>query len=378
VSRVVVEHLSKSFAGPKGECIRAVDDLNLTVEDHQSFVLVGPSGCGKTTTLRLIAGLDNPTAGTITFDGQEVTRCPPRDRDVAMVFQQPALYPHLSVDQNLSFGLRLRQCPESETNRRVKEVAEMLGLTGVLDRLPMALSGGQRQRVAVGRAMVRRPKVFLFDEPFTNLDPQTRARLRTELSRLHQRLGSTAIYVTHDQAEALALGDRVAVMRDGRIQQVDKPLNLYQHPTNLFVAGFIGSPPMNLIPGAVIADGRSLLFLPEPGQAQDTAGRASLLLDGSLAVRLAGYIGKNVILGLRAEHLSVRNAANSPGQTVESVVDFAESLGPETHLHLTWAGHSFIARVAPATRLDPGQNVAVFFDLRHAQCFDARTERAIA
>jgi multiple sugar transport system ATP-binding protein len=378
VARVVIEHLSKTFAGPKGECIRAVDDLNLTVEDHESFVLVGPSGCGKTTTLRLIAGLEEPTAGRIVFDGQEVTRCPPKERDVAMVFQQPALYPHLSVDQNLAFGLRLRKCPGSEIDRRVKEVAKMLGLTGVLERQPMALSGGQRQRVAVGRAMVRRPKVFLFDEPFSNLDPQTRARLRTELTRLHHQLGSTVIYVTHDQVEALALGDRVAVMREGRIQQVDRPLDLYLHPANLFVASFIGSPPMNLFRGTVMGDGQSLRLILEPGQAPETADRTRLLLNGSLAARLAGHIGKNVILGLRPEHLLVRNAANPQDQTIAAAVDFIESLGPETHLHLTGAGHSFIARVAPGVRLDPSQNVAVFFDLHQAQCFDAVTERAIA
>ncbi len=377
MARVVIEHLSKSFAGPKGECIRAVDDLNLTVEDHESFVLVGPSGSGKTTTLRLIAGLEEPTAGRITFDGQEVTDSPPRDRDVAMVFQQPALYPHLSVYQNLAFGLRLRQCPSAEIDRRVKEAAELLGLTGVLERRPMALSGGQRQRVAVGRATVRRPKLFLFDEPFSNLDPQSRARLRTELSRLHHQLDSTAIYVTHDQAEALALGDRVAVMREGRIRQVDRPLDLYLHPANLFVAGFIGSPPMNLFRGTVIADGQSLRFILEPGQAAKTADRARLLLDGPLAARLAGHIGKNVVLGLRPEHLLVRNTANPHDQTIPAAVDLVEALGPETWVHLTGAGCRFIARVAAATQLHPGQNVGVFFDLGHAQCFDGLSEQSI-
>ena len=378
MARVVIEHLSKTYGGPKGEGIRAVDDLSLIVEDHESFVLVGPSGCGKTTALRLIAGLEEPIAGRIVFDGQEVTHWPPKDRDVAMVFQQPALYPHLTVQQNLAFGLRLRKSPSSETDRRVREAAEMLGLTGVLDRRPMALSGGQRQRVAVGRAMVRRPKIFLFDEPFSNLDPQTRARLRTELARLHEQLGSTAIYVTHDQAEALALGDRVAVMREGRLQQVDRPLDLYLRPANLFVAGFIGSPPMNLFPGTVMADGSSLRFILETGEAAEMAADARLCVDKPLSARLGPHLGKKVILGLRPEHLRVRDAAKPGEQTIEATVNWVESLGPETHLHLTSAGHGYVVRAAPRTRLGTGQRVDVSFDLRHARYFDALTESAIA
>jgi multiple sugar transport system ATP-binding protein len=378
VARVVIEHLTKVFDGPKGESIRAVDDLGLTIEDHEALVLVGPSGCGKTTTLRLLAGLEDPTSGTLAFDGHVVNDCPPRDRDVAMVFQHPALYPHLSVYQNLAFGLKLRKCPGPEVDRRVSEVAEMLGLTGVLDRQPMALSGGQRQRVAVGRAMVRRPKVFLFDEPFSNLDPRTRARLRAELSRLHQRLGSTAIYVTHDQAEALALGDRVAVMSEGRLQQVDEPLNLYLHPANLFVAGFIGSPPMNFFPGALGAQGQTLSFLPEPGLVSETQRRVTLRLEDQLVARLTGCVGQNVVLGLRPEHLYVRNPASPSEQTVEATVKSVEPMGPETYLHLAGGGHSFVARVPSATHVDLGQKVAVVFDLRHAHVFDATTETAIA
>jgi multiple sugar transport system ATP-binding protein len=378
VARVVIEHLSKTYGGPKSESIRAVDDLSLIVEDHESFVLVGPSGCGKTTTLRLIAGLEEASAGRIVFDGQEVTHCPPKERDVAMVFQQPALYPHLSVYENLAFGLRLRKCPGPETDRRVREAAEMLGLTGVLDRRPMALSGGQRQRVAVGRAMVRRPRIFLFDEPFSNLDPQTRARLRAELARLHNQLGSTAIYVTHDQAEALALGDRVAVMREGRIQQVDRPLELYSRPANLFVAGFIGSPPLNLFPGTVMAGGQSLRLSLEPGQAAEKDRGAFLNLGESVSARLGPFIGKKVILGLRPEHLVVRDTAKAGEQTIEATVKRIEPLGSETHLHLTVAGDDIIVRAASGTRLDLGQKVAVSFDLSHAQYFDALTEAAIA
>jgi multiple sugar transport system ATP-binding protein len=377
VARVVIEHLSKTYGGPKGEGVRAVDDLTLTVEDHESFVLVGPSGCGKTTTLRLIAGLEQASAGRILFDGQEVTHWPPKERDVAMVFQQPALYPHLTVRENLAFGLRLRKCPWSETDRRVGEAAEMLGLTGVLARLPMGLSGGQRQRVAVGRAMVRRPRVFLFDEPFTNLDPQTRARLRAELARLHEQLGSTAIYVTHDQAEALALGDRVAVMREGRIQQVDRPMDLYLRPANLFVAGLVGSPPMNLFPGIVLAGGQTIRFSLEPGQVVEKENGV-LSLGESVSARLGLYIGKKVILGLRPEHLRLHHEDKTGEQTIEATVKWTESLGPETHLHLTTAGNDFVARAAPGLRLEPGQRVAVSFDLRYGRYFDPLTQAAIA
>jgi multiple sugar transport system ATP-binding protein len=377
VARVGLEHLTKVFCGPKGEQVLAADDISLTIEDHESFVLVGPSACGKTTTLRLIAGLEDPTSGAITFDGQAVNTRAPKDRGVAMVFQQPALYPHLSVYENLAFGLRLRRCPKPEADRRVREVAGLLGLTGVLDRQPMALSGGERQRVAVGRAIVRRPKVFLFDEPLSNLDPPAQARLRAELSRLHHRLGSTVIYATHDQAEAMTLGDRVAVMNEGRIVQVDEPLNLYRHPANLFVAGFVGSPPMNLFRGTVVARGDSLFLLAETGCSLERADPLTLRLDDDMAARLAGCAAKSVVLGLRPEHLHVSDSDVTPERTVEAAIESVQPMGPETYLHLAGAGHSFVARVPPAARAERGQKVMVVLDLRYAHIFDAVTQKAI-
>ena len=245
MARVVLEHLTKVFQGPRGEGIRAVDDASLTIGDKEFVVLVGPSGCGKTTTLRLIAGLEEATSGSVSIDGQPMKGVAPKERDVAMVFQNHALYPHMSAYENMAFGLKLRKLPQAEIQNRVKAAAEMLDLSNCLDRRPPALSGGQRQRVALGRAIVRRPKVFLFDEPLSNLDAQMRAQMRKEIAKLHARLAATMIYVTHDQVEAMTMGERIAVMKEGVIQQVAEPMNLYQHPASLFVAGFIGSPPMN-------------------------------------------------------------------------------------------------------------------------------------
>jgi multiple sugar transport system ATP-binding protein len=245
MARVVIENLTKVFQGPAGEIIRAVDSVSLAVEDREFLVLVGPSGCGKTTTLRLIAGLEEATHGTISIAGQIVTNATPKDRDVAMVFQNHALFPHLSAYENMSFGLKLRKCPPAEIERRVMEAAEMLGLNGCLKRRPEELSGGQRQRVAIGRAIVRRPRLFLFDEPLSNLDAPLRAQMRDEIAALHAQLNATIIYVTHEQVEAMTLGDRVAVMQAGVIQQVGEPVELYRRPANPFVAGFIGAMPMN-------------------------------------------------------------------------------------------------------------------------------------
>ena len=245
MAQVVIEHLTKVFAGESGEPVRAVDGLSLVVEDREFLVLVGPSGCGKTTTLRLIAGLEEPTHGTISIGGRPVTNLPPKARDVAMVFQNPALYPHMTAYDNIAFGLTLRKCPKAEIQRRVMEAAELLGLNGCLPRRPQELSGGQRQRVAIGRAIVRRPALFLFDEPLSNLDAPLRAQMREEIARLHTQLGATMIYVTHDQVEAMTLGGRVAVLQAGVLQQVGPPVELYRHPANAFVARFIGALPMN-------------------------------------------------------------------------------------------------------------------------------------
>src|SRR6266702_3731404 len=260
VARVVIEHLSKVFTGPRGESIHAVVDASLSVEDKEFVVLVGPSGCGKTTTLRLIAGLEEASSGVISIDGKVVNDLAPRDRDIAMVFQNYALYPHMSVYENMAFGLKVRNHPKEEIDKRVKEAAEILDLLPCLDRKPAALSGGQRQRVAVGRAIVRQPKVFLFDEPLSNLDAKMRVQMRTELTKLHQRLQATMIYVTHDQTEAMTMGDRIVVINDGVVQQTDAPLVLYNEPVNLFVAGFLGSPPMNFVKGTLKGESDSFVF----------------------------------------------------------------------------------------------------------------------
>ena len=249
MAKVILEKLSKVFRDGKGNEVKAVDDVNLVINDQEFMVFVGPSGCGKSTTLRMVAGLEEISAGTITIDGKVVNDIPPKDRDIAMVFQNYALYPHMTVYKNMAFGLMLRKYPKAEIEQRVNEAADILGIRQLLERKPKELSGGQRQRVAVGRAIVRKPKVFLFDEPLSNLDAKMRVQMRTEISKLHHRLSATMIYVTHDQVEAMTMGDRITVMNAGKIQQVDTPLSLYNRPANLFVAGFIGSPTMNLFDG---------------------------------------------------------------------------------------------------------------------------------
>ncbi|PYK57877.1 MAG: sugar ABC transporter ATP-binding protein, partial [Verrucomicrobia bacterium] len=258
MARIVLDNVSKIFKGPKGEEVRAVNNVSLTIEDREFLVLVGPSGCGKSTTLRMMAGLEEVSRGTISIDGKVVNDVEPKDRDVAMVFQNYALYPHMTVYENMAFGLKLRRYPRAEIDLRVSQAAEILGITPLLDRLPRALSGGQRQRVAVGRAIVRQPKAFLFDEPLSNLDAQMRVQMRMELSRLHQRLAVTMVYVTHDQIEAMTMGNRIAVLKNGEVQQIAGPLELYRRPANLFVAGFIGAPSMNIFRGVLSGDSDGL------------------------------------------------------------------------------------------------------------------------
>jgi multiple sugar transport system ATP-binding protein len=375
VAQVVLDHLSKVFQGPGGESIRAVDDACLVVEDKELLVLVGPSGCGKTTTLRLIAGLEEPTAGTISLNGQAVNDLPPKDRDVAMVFQHYALYPHMSVYDNMAFGLELRHHPRMEIEERVRNAAQILDLAGCLDRKPAALSGGQRQRVALGRAIVRRPGVFLLDEPLSNLDTQTRLQMRNEIARLQARLGSTMVYVTHDQVEALTLGHRVATMKDGIIQQVAAPMDLYQHPANLFVAGFIGSPPMNFFEGTVLANGDALVFQEGTGSDAEAPNAIAVRLDNASAPLLRSYIGKQVVLGIRPEHITC--GAPPPGRTAEAVVELVQPLGSETYLHLAGQVHPFVARVHAADRLSVNQKVSVALDMRQAHFFDSASGAAI-
>ena len=378
VARVVIEHLNKAFRGPDGELVRALNDASLTVEDKELLVLVGPSGCGKTTTLRLIAGLDEPDAGSISLDGRAVNRVPPKDRDVAMVFQNHALYPHLSAFENMALGLKLRRCPKIEIAQRVREAASILELKDCLNRKPTELSGGQRQRVALGRAIVRRPKVFLFDEPLSNLDAPMRIQMRTELSALHRRLDATMIYVTHDQVEAMALGDRIAVMKEGVIQQVAAPLTLYRQPVNLFVAGFIGSPQMNFFRGSLVRQDDALWFRGQASEGTDSSDGIFLRLEADLAARIDNYAGKPVLFGIRPEHIVEAHADKaSPAQPVEATIQILEFAGPEAYLHLNTSSHSYIARVRADCGAQPDQRISVAFDMRAAHFFDPVTGKAI-
>ena len=345
----------------------AVDDANIEIHDREFVVLVGPSGCGKSTTLRMVAGLEEMTSGEIYIDGKMVNDLPPKDRDIAMVFQNYALYPHMTVYQNMAFGLKLRKYPKEEIETRVRDAAEILGIQDLLERKPKALSGGQRQRVAVGRAIVRKPKVFLFDEPLSNLDAKLRVQMRTEISKLHTSLEATMIYVTHDQVEAMTMGGRIVVMKDGRIQQNDTPLNLYNKPVNQFVAGFIGSPSMNFVQGALVAEGGGPVFdegnfrLPLPKEHHDA---------------LKDHVGKEVTLGIRPEDI---HDPDSMGRSVEAVeiealVEVVEPMGNEVFLYLTTGKSSFVARVDPVHIPTVKQRVRLAVEIDKAHFFDRETE----
>jgi multiple sugar transport system ATP-binding protein len=334
-------------------------------------VLVGPSGCGKSTTLRMIAGLEEISGGTVSIDGRIVNHVLPKDRDIAMVFQNYALYPHMTVYDNMAFGLKLRKFDRAEIDRRVREAAEMLGLESLLERKPKALSGGQRQRVAVGRAIVRKPKVFLFDEPLSNLDAKMRVSTRTEIAKLHARLGATMIYVTHDQVEAMTMGDRICVMKDGRIMQVDEPLALYHVPQNVFTAGFIGSPPMNFIRGTIVrAEGR-LHFREQ----NERSSGFSFLLDARLAGQVQDRGGQPVVCGFRPEdiHDELPETPDDSRPVVAATVDVVEPMGSESLLYVRTGDHHVIARVRPTARYDTGQSIRLALDLNKAQLFDAKT-----
>jgi multiple sugar transport system ATP-binding protein len=375
---VLIENLFKIFKGPKGQDIYAVNNANLVIEDKEFLVLVGPSGCGKSTTLRMIAGLEEITRGTISIDGKVVNDIAPKDRDIAMVFQNYALYPHMTVYDNMAFGLKLRKYAKTEIDQHVKDAAEILGLMPYLDGLPKMLSGGQRQRVAVGRAMVRKPKVFLFDEPLSNLDAKMRVQLRTEISKLQTRLAATMIYVTHDQMEAMSMGDRIAVMKDGVIQQVDEPMSIYNQPVNLFVAGFIGSPPMNIFHGVIAQNGNALCFQEQNPQGA-APGNCTVQLDDETLPHLTGYIGKKIVFGIRPENIADKlYVGEAPSErTVEASVEVVEPMGSETYLYLTSGSHPFVARVHANNRVNVNQKVSLVFDMRKAHFFDPATEKAI-
>ncbi len=375
MATVHLEKLAKVFPGGKGPDVRAVNSIDLTIRDREFMVLVGPSGCGKSTTLRMIAGLEEISEGTVSIDGSVVNGVPPKNRDIAMVFQNYALYPHMSVFNNMAFGLKLRKLPKSEIERRVNEASNILGIGELLARKPKALSGGQRQRVAVGRAIVRHPKVFLLDEPLSNLDAKMRVSMRTEISKLHARLAATMIYVTHDQVEAMSMGDRITVMKDGDIMQVAKPLDLYNYPENIFVAGFIGSPPMNLFNGSVKQEGNSVLFVEE----NESETRLVFHLAENLARKANGYVNKPVIFGIRPEDINdtLNVSSPDPRYTIEAQVEISEPMGSETYLYLDSGANSFIARVRSTERFDINTSVKLTFGMERAHLFDPETQKVL-
>jgi multiple sugar transport system ATP-binding protein len=374
VAKVLLESVCKIYPGG----IKAVDNANLEIGDQEFVVLVGPSGCGKSTTLRMVAGLEEISSGNIFIDGKRVNDVPPKDRDIAMVFQNYALYPHMTVYKNMAFGLMLRKYPKAEIEQRVREAAQILGITDEqLERKPKALSGGQRQRVAVGRAIVRKPKAFLFDEPLSNLDAKMRVQMRAEISKLHDRLNSTMIYVTHDQVEAMTMGDRIVVMKDGLIQQVAEPLALYDNPKNMFVAGFIGSPPMNFFKGTIEQRPGALWFV-EQATTNGPEG-FSMRINDEMAKKLTGQVGKAVVFGSRPEDINNRQHASfaQPDQTAAATVEVVEPMGAEIYLYLSTGSHSFVARVNPHEKAEVGQKLEMAFDLRKSHLFDAQTEQVI-
>ncbi len=365
MASVTFDHVFKKYGD-----VTAVNDLNIHIEDKEFLVLVGPSGCGKTTALRSLAGLEEITGGEIRIGDRVVNDVAPKDRDIAMVFQSYALYPHLSVYDNMAFGLKLRKVPKDEIKRRVMEAADILGIREYLDRKPRQLSGGQRQRVAVGRAIVREPKVFLFDEPLSNLDAKLRVQMRAEISKLHQRLKTTFIYVTHDQTEAMTMATRIAVINKGVLQQLDTPQNLYDTPANLFVAGFIGSPAMNFFPGKLRKDGNKLVV--------DT-GDFVVEIPASRAKPYEPHAGKDIVFGIRPENIHDANFVPTgiDAEKVNVKVDVTELMGNEIFLYLLSGKNTFVARVDPRSKLRVGEQAAVMFDMDSVHIFDAATEKAI-
>jgi multiple sugar transport system ATP-binding protein len=365
MAEVVVKKISKIFSGD----VVAVKDADLHVADREFVVLVGPSGCGKSTFLRMIAGLEEATSGEIYIDGRLVNDVPPKDRDIAMVFQNYALYPHMTVFENMAFGLKLRKYPKDEIKQRVEDAAQILGIENLLDRKPKALSGGQRQRVAVGRAIVRKPKVFLFDEPLSNLDAKLRVQMRTEISKLHNRLNATMIYVTHDQIEAMTMGTRIVVLKDGLIQQVADPMTLYDSPVNKFVAGFIGSPAMNFMEGKIVKNG-GLAFdegtfkAPIPPQHEKT---------------LSAFAGKPIVFGVRPESLYEKTPDEiaGAGAAFKATVEVVEPMGNETFVYVTTGKSPVVARLTTRREIKPSSTIDLFIDMRRIHFFDPGDEKTL-
>jgi multiple sugar transport system ATP-binding protein len=363
MGQVVLRGINKFY-----DSVHAVKDVNLQIRDKEFVVFVGPSGCGKTTTLRMIAGLEAISSGDISIDGQVVNDLAPMDRDIAMVFQNYALYPHMSVYDNMAFGLKMRKFAKAEIKKRVNEAADILGIGEYLKRKPRQLSGGQRQRVALGRAIVRHPRVFLFDEPLSNLDAKLRVQMRVELKKLHLRLGTTAVYVTHDQVEAMTLGDRVVVMKDGVVQQVGEPLELYNQPANKFVAGFIGSPAMNFA-SVTMADGNGRVTAKNSG--------LEIEVPGGLADRLRQHVGRQLTMGIRPEDLHVAGDADPAGLTFQSKIEVIEQLGSEILLDVRVGEESMVAAVDPTTRAKVQDSLRLAINPARLHFFDAKTEAAV-
>ena len=362
-----LQHINKTY--PNG--FQAVKDFNLEIEDKEFIIFVGPSGCGKSTTLRMIAGLEEISGGTLKIGDKVMNDVEPKDRDIAMVFQNYALYPHMTVYDNMAFGLKLRKVPKDQIDKAVREAARILDLEKLLDRKPKALSGGQRQRVAMGRAIVRNPKVFLMDEPLSNLDAKLRVQMRIEIAKLHQRLGTTIIYVTHDQTEAMTLGTRIVVMKDGVIQQVDTPQNLYEKPQNLFVAGFMGSPQMNFLDAVVRINGTAVTLEVAGQSIPLPPAKAKKLIDG-------GYNGKTVVMGIRPEDVYDSEMFIETAKCVfSSTIKVYELLGAEVFLYFDLGEFPMTARVDPRSNARPGDTVRFAFDVEKIHVFDKETEQVI-
>ncbi|MBF0594908.1 MAG: sn-glycerol-3-phosphate ABC transporter ATP-binding protein UgpC [Candidatus Omnitrophica bacterium] len=366
MARIRLENLSKVYNGGS----KAVDNVNLEIKDKEFVVLVGPSGCGKSTTLRMIAGLVESTSGNIWIGDRLVNDVPAKDRDIAMVFQNYALYPHMTVFENMSFGLRLRGYPKPEIEKRVHEAADILNITRYLNRRPGQLSGGEHQRVALGRAIVRKPKVFLFDEPLSNLDATMRVTMRTEIHKLRMRLQTTFVYVTHDQTEAMTMGDRIVVMKNGLVQQVAEPMSIYDHPVNKFVAGFIGTPPINLMKGTILQKDRKYYF---------DEGKFRVKLVDDMNGRMAPYTGRDVVFGIRSEdvHDKLYVSESTPENTIRVTCEVVEPLGAEVFLYLNSGKNSFTARVGAHNRPEVNKDMEVVFDMRKVHFFDPQTETTI-
>jgi len=362
MAEVRLESICKHF----GDVV-AVDNFNMSIQDKEFVVLVGPSGCGKTTTLRMIAGLESITSGDIYIGDRLINKLPAKDRNIAMVFQNYALYPHMSVFDNMAFSLEMRKRPKEQIKQRVGEAADILGIQDLLERKPKQLSGGQRQRVAVGRAIVRKPEVFLFDEPLSNLDAKLRVQTRLELKKLHERLATTAVYVTHDQVEAMTMGDRIVVMRDGFIQQVGSPLELYDTPANKFVGGFIGSPAMNFFDAEINTTGDTTSL---------QAGEVRIDISSDRSKQLADYKHNQVIVGLRPEDLSIKSD-HVPGKSIQGTVEVVEPIGNETYVDVNAGSFNFIAAVGRKTRIKPHSNLVLAPIMENLHLFDHQNEKAV-